>query len=236
MKKRNVWILNLICLLTVKGHLFASHLVDAVEEKTLNNIYEFYAGLSPQYCDIGEHMIHLKQLAVECPIVTEIGLGHVISTWGLLQGLSENRSKNRSYTGIDIRYPPADNLLLAKELAEKNGISFGFRLGNDLYLDIEPTDLLFIDSMHTYSHLMYELEKFSPVVSKYIAMHDTSEPWGDLDDAEYVGDYSEYPESIDRNKRGLWNAVVDFLANHPEWALVERYTNCHGFTILKRVK
>ena len=31
--------------------------------------------------------------------------------------------------------------------------------------------------MHTYCHLSYELDTFSPKVRKYIAMHDTSEPW-----------------------------------------------------------
>lgn len=66
-------------------------------------------------------------------------------------------------------------------------------------------------------------------------MHDTSAPWGDRDDTEYHGDYSEYPASFDRNKRGLWPAVEDFLANHKEWKLLERRFNNHGLTILERV-
>jgi len=95
--------------------------------------------------------------------------------------------------------------------------------------------LLFIDSLHTYCHLTYELEKFSPKVSKYIAMHDTS--WDPtIDDPAYYGDYSEYPPEYDRTKRGLWPAVVDFLKRHPEWTLHERRLNNYGFTILKRVQ
>jgi hypothetical protein len=66
-------------------------------------------------------------------------------------------------------------------------------------------------------------------------MHDTSEPFGDRDDNEYYGDYSEYPTHIDRSKRGLWPAVEDFLKKHPEWTVHERYYNNHGFTVLKRV-
>jgi len=68
-------------------------------------------------------------------------------------------------------------------------------------------------------------------------MHDTSEPWGNSDEPNTSPTNDlDYPASIDRNKRGLWQAVVDFLARHPEWELHERHLNNHGFTILKRVK
>jgi len=67
-------------------------------------------------------------------------------------------------------------------------------------------------------------------------MHDTSDPWGTIDDfQQYSGDYSEYPPEIDRTKRGLWAAVEDFLVRHPEWKLRERRLNCHGLTTLERI-
>ena len=217
--------------LPVYGSLFSGR----IQEPNLSNIYNFYAGLSVAECDIGEHMPVLRQLSKECPSVVEIGLGLIISTWGLLEGLSENSAIHRSYLGIDIALPPGYDLQLAKQQAEKNNIQFRFQRINDLHLtSLEPTDLLFIDSMHTYCHLTYELETFSPYVRKYIALHDTSEPWGDKDDNEYIGNYAEYPSHYDRSKRGLWPAVVDFLGRHPEWELQERRLNCHGFTVLKR--
>lgn len=233
--KRNV-ILFFAWIFSLAVPSYASHLLDTIRNPTLERVYAYYASLTPLECDIGEHMHVLKRLAMECPIVTEIGLGNVVSTWALLQGLVKNPAEKRSYTGIDIRFPPIDNMLLAQKLAEDKGIIFSFRLGNDLRIEMLPTDLLFIDSMHTYCHLTYELETFSPYVRKYIAMHDTSEPWGDRDDHEYVGDYSEYPPHYNRFKRGLWAAVEDFLKTHPEWTLHERRLNCHGFTILKRVE
>jgi hypothetical protein len=149
--------------------------------------------------------------------------------------LAENISKNRSYIGIDIRRPPEGNLQSAQRCAEGVGISFRFWQANDMEIDLEPAEMLFIDSLHTYCHLTYELEAFSSKISKYIAMHDTSDHWSTHDDDQYHGDYSEYPPSIDRTKRGLWMAVEDFLANHPEWQLYERRMNNYGFTILKRV-
>ena len=186
--------------------------------------------------DINEHVPVLRALAKECSSVVEIGLRTMVSSWGILQGLSENPSSYRSYLGIDINSPPPRILHAAKKLAELNELSFDFWQANDMDIDIEPAEMLFIDSLHTYAHLTYELEKFSPKISKYIAMHDTSAPWGNRDDDEYLGNFSEYPLEYDREKRGLWPAVEDFLQRHPEWVLNQRLLNNHGFTILKRVR
>lgn len=185
--------------------------------------------------DINEHVQTLRSLAKECSSVVEIGLREMISSWGILQGLSESQSASASYLGIDIHSPSLVTLNLAKQLAEGNNIAFTFLQANDMDIDIETADMLFIDSLHTYCHLTYELEKFSSKITKYIAMHDTSDPWGHADDHSYSGNYSEYPEEYDRTKRGLWPAVEDFLKRHPEWVLFKRYLNNHGFTILKRM-
>lgn len=212
---------------------FTLNIATALGESELKFQYDWHCTHSS---DIVEHIPILKKLAQECSSVTEIGLRDMNSTWGILQGLSENSKNERLYTGIDLDQPPSKIFNLAQRLARENGIDFRFIQANDMEIDIEPTDLLFIDSMHTYCHLTYELEKFSSKALKYIAMHDTDEPWGFIDDfQQYFGDRSEYPVGIDRNKRGLWRAVVDFLEKHPEWALHERRLNSHGFTILKRV-
>lgn len=224
--------------LFVLAALWISPCFSSIRERapalSLETIYSYYSSLPAVHSDIGEHLYLLKNLAEDCPHVTEIGVRYVVSTWALLQGLTQNPSSLRHYVGIDIA-TPSEDYALAKQLALDNGIAFSFIKGDDLYLDIEPTDLLFIDSLHTYCHLTSELEKFSPRVKKYIALHDTSEPWGDRDDTDYHGNYTEYPSHYDRSKRGLWPAVEDFLNTHPEWVLHERHFNCHGFTILRRV-
>jgi hypothetical protein len=185
--------------------------------------------------DINEHLFVLRSLAKECSSVVEIGLRTMVSSWGILMGLSESQSASRSYLGIDIAPPPVGILHIASRLAEANGISFNFVQANDMDIDIAPTEMLFIDSLHTYCHLTYELEKFSSKVSKYIAMHDTSDPWGNKNDGSYHGNYSEYPRTYNCAKQGLWPAVEDFLQRHPEWILYHRSFNNHGFTILKRL-
>ncbi len=213
------------------GMIIFTEKAEASQEPILVEMYDLHCATSS---DINEHLPVLRSLAMECSSVTEIGVRSIVSTWGILQGLSENSSLERKYLGIDLQYPDQGRLQLAKKLAEDNGINFSFWAANDMEIEIEPVDMLFIDSLHTYCHLTNELEMFSPVVRKYLCFHDTSEPWGDRDDDQYRGDYSEYPTSFDCTKRGLWAAVSDFLDRHPEWSLVERRTNNHGFTILKR--
>jgi hypothetical protein len=198
----------------------------------LNHQYEL-ASRTPS--DINEHLCELRSLAQECSSVVEIGLRTMVSSWGILMGLSESRSVTRSYLGIDIESPPVHVFRLVSQLAQANNILFNILKANDMDIDIVPTEMLFIDSLHTYCHLTYELEKFSPQVRKYIAVHDTSAPWGNMDEPAYRGDFSEYPLEYDRTKRGLWPAVEDFLERHPEWILLNRYHNNHGFTILKRI-
>jgi len=186
------------------------------------------------YSDIYEHMPVLRELSKECSSVVEIGLRTCVSTWGIIKGLSESSAKDRSYLGIDEVMPPIQTMNLLKKLSLGHGMRFDFWEVNDMTVDIPPTDMLFIDSLHTYCHMTYELEKFSHNVRKIICMHDTSEPWGEVNDNAYHGDYSEYPADIDRTKSGLWPAVQDFLTRHPEWVLAERRLNNHGFTVLRR--
>ncbi len=182
--------------------------------------------------DINEHLPLLEEIAKECESAIEIGVREAVSSWGVLKGLAENGKERKEYLGIDLNYP--SELLLLMSTAEANGITFDFWKANDMEIEIPETDFLFIDSLHTYCHLTYELETFASKVKKYIAMHDTSDPWGNLDDECYTGNYSEYPEHINRTKKGLWPAVIDFLKNHPEWKLKTRQYNNHGFTILER--
>jgi hypothetical protein len=70
-------------------------------------------------------------------------------------------------------------------------------------------------------------------------MHDTSI---DAEDGESIrrgwdtakqAEESGYPE--EEIRKGLWPAILEFLDNHPEWILKERFTNCYGLTILERV-
>jgi hypothetical protein len=226
---------NMSKLLTILcGCLLTTSQIHSLEPNSTEELSFKYHLHCTQYSDMKDHVPVLRNLSKECASVVEIGIRSMVSTWGVLQGLSESSKKHRSYLGIDLNYPPLEALNKARKISEDLGIAFEFWKANDMDVEIPVCDMLFIDSLHTYYHLTYELEKFSPQVTRYIALHDTSWPWGNMDEP-YTGDYSEYPEVYSRNKKGLWPAVQDFLINHPEWALLERKTNCHGFTILERI-
>lgn len=206
------------------------------ELSPLDELHAKYQLCCERKSDINEHLPILRSLARDCVSVTEIGIRGMVSTWAILLGLAERDSLDeRLYLGIDIAAPPQKSFISAEKLAERCGISYNFWKANDMDIKIPSVDMLFIDSLHTYCHLTYELETFAASVNKYILMHDTSAPWGNRNDHLYKGNYSEYPEHYDRSKKGLWPAVEDFLETHPEWKLLKRYENCHGLTILERV-
>lgn len=219
-------LLIIIALASLQGNLHSN------PQEELTKIYNYHCQ-TPS--DIYQHIPVLKELAQQCSSVIEIGIRYMVSSWGIFEGLAHSPFPNRSYLGIDLAFPPKESFDQAKSLAEQNGITFNFLQANDMDIELEQADMLFIDSLHTYCHLTYELETFSPKIRKFITMHDTSAPWGNQDDDQYTGDYSEYPAQYDRYKRGLWPAVEDFLKRHPEWTLQERRLNNHGFTILRRV-
>lgn len=222
-------------IITLVCSIFIFYIPSAHALRPSSALKKYYDASCQTPSDIFEHLPHLRNLASECSSAVEIGVRDIVSTWSILQGLSENKSGSASYIGIDLISPSKDKLNHAERLAKYCGIEFYFMEQNSLFAEIPYTDLLFIDSLHTYAHLTTELERYADKIGKYIALHDTSAPWGEKDEA-YHGDYSEYPSTIDLTKQGLWTAVLDFLDKHPEWDLDACYLNNHGFTILKRIK
>jgi hypothetical protein len=39
---------------------------------------------------------------------------------------------------------------------------------------------------------------------------------------------------VEEIRKGLWPAVAEFLENHPEWSLRERFVNNNGLTVLEK--
>ena len=94
---------------------------------------------------------------------------------------------------------------------------FECKLGNTLEIEIEPTDLLFIDTLHTYDQLIKELELHGNKSKKFIIIHDTETFGGN------------------KKKKGLEHAYKEFLTNNENWSLLEHFANNNGLTVLKRV-
>jgi len=95
---------------------------------------------------------------------------------------------------------------------------FVFHEADVLHVEIEATDLLFIDTFHVYEQLQEELRLHAGKVHKYIVLHDTTT----------FGLYGEAP-----GHAGLWPVVEEFL-KEGAFRLKERYENNHGLTVLER--
>ena len=96
--------------------------------------------------DIHEHLPTLKRYAEECDHITEMGVRWVVSTYALLMG------KPKKLISYDIN--PIDSNVIQEMV--KNDTDFEFRVANTLNLEIEETDLLFLDTWHAYDQLKAE--------------------------------------------------------------------------------
>ncbi len=163
--------------------------------------------------DINEHLPTLKKYAEECDHITEMGVRWIVSTYALLMGKPKRMI---SYDINEIVWQPILDIV-------KYDTDFEFRIANTLDLEIEETDLLFIDTLHNYNQLKGELTLHGNKSRKYIIFHDTTT-------FEWTGE--SYEGKV--GELGLWPAIAEFLEENKNWELHERFTNNNGLTILKR--
>lgn len=171
-----------------------------------------FAAAQARPSDINEHLETLRDYARQCSHVTEFGVRGGVSTTALI---AAHPQKLRCY---DIRREPTVARRLG-ELAIAEGIDFAFLEQDVRQADIEPTDLLFIDTWHTYDQLRAELRRHASQVRKTILLHDTV----------------TFGASGEGGGRGLWPAIAEFLQDHAEWRIQEVKVNNNGLTVLTRI-
>jgi hypothetical protein len=175
--------------------------------------------------DINEHFPAILKYGSECDHITEMGVRGINSTWGWL---ATNPKKLVLY---DIQDPSTfgGQLQDVSDTANHIGTEFEFHLANVLDVEIEETDLLFIDTWHSYKQLTAELKLHASKVQKYICFHDTTS-YATVDENSYEAWGNEWKsEGI-----GIWKAIEEFLENNSDWELEHRFTNNNGFTIIRR--
>ena len=169
-----------------------------------------YERARSQPSDIQAHLPVLHKFASSVRHVTEFGVRTGNSTTALLHAGPDR------LIGYDVFRQPEVALLEAA--ARHEGLTFRFMLQDIRGLpDIEPTDLLLLDSVHTHEQVAFEL-RFAPRVSRYIMLHDT----------ETFGDVGE------NGGPGIWPAVAEFLRSSPDWELLQHDPRENGLTILRR--
>ena len=186
--------------------------------------------------DINEHLPVLLSYTKQCSSVVECGVRSAVSSWAFGFGLMG--TPNNQYTLIDVHKGETIDDFLTTCLA--SGVNARFETGSDLECPLVNTDLLFIDTWHVYGHLKRELARWHASVAKFIILHDTTvdEVYGET--LRMGGDPIEQSTSsgipVEEITRGLWPAVEEFLAEHPEWVIGLRLRNNNGLTVLTRVK
>lgn len=177
--------------------------------------------------DINEHFPAIIEYGQQCDHITEMGVRGIISTWGWL---ATNPKKLVAY---DIQDPSTwgSSLQDVRDTAQSIGTEFEFHLANVLEVEIEETDLLFLDTWHSYKQLKAELVLHVSKVQKYICFHDTTS-YADHDETSY----EVWGDDWKAEGIGIWKAIEEFLESNPEWELEKRFTNNNGFTIIKKIK
>ncbi len=158
--------------------------------------------------DINEHLPTLKYYADECDHVTEFGVRTGVSTWAWL---ASKAATIRSYDIMDVSPYIATHFQAAKE--KEKDFTFKQISTLDTSLIIEPTDLLFVDTDHTYDQCSKELKQHANKVKKYIIFHDT----------------------VLFGPNELLKAIDEFIKDNPNWVRHEVYSNNNGLTVLKKI-
>ena len=161
--------------------------------------------------DINQNLPVLYELAKECETIVEMGVRTGVSTRAFL-------NTDASLLSIDIKKNTTVEKLFA--LADPSGKSCQYMIGDVLKIEIPETDLLFIDTLHTYKQLTQELKLHGNKAKKYLIFHDT----------HTFGVSGE--NGID--KKGLMPAIIEFVIANPHWNFYVHKTNNNGLTVLKR--
>ena len=169
---------------------------------------------------------------MHCKTVVECGVRKVVSSYAFAAGLPED--------GKLIMIDPERSKQVDEFLAIEPRASFVHE--SDLKCPLVETDMLFIDTWHVYGQLKRELAYWHAHARKYIVMHDTTVDgeYGEavrwkVEQDKLLEESSKTGIPVEEMTIGIWPAVVEFLASHPEWVLAARYYNNHGLTVLMRV-
>jgi len=156
----------------------------------------------PEYMLVHEE---IRERIKGCDSYTELGVNQGAT---LAIAILENIKTIRAY---DIRLMPYNK---AKHLFEahtaNNSINYNVTETDTLQCILDPVDVLYIDTLHHYDHLIKELVLHGSKVKKYIIFHDT---------------YAQ---------PGLKKAVKEYVTTNKEWTIVTECDINVGFMTIER--
>ena len=191
----------------------------------LQEVFKILCVNNGQNVDIFEHIPTLRNYAEQCNHVTEFGVRWVVSTWALLAGkpaiLRSYDKWHPSHFGNEYK----GRIERVERVAKENDVDYKFIVGDTLKISIDETDLLFIDTLHTYMQLKGELALHASKVNKYIILHDTT---------AYAHRGMGPELGGDNVPKGLWDASIEFMAQNPQWKVKQLFQNNSGMAVLEK--
>jgi hypothetical protein len=177
------------------------------EEAPVEKVFEIVANVKR---DLDEHLEFLRDLASDCNHITEISkrkesfVAFAASKPKTL--ISHNLEPHSLMDYLGLILPDTNIVRTSYDTTEVE--------------EIEKTDLLFIDTRHTYDTMTDELRKHSSSVKRYIVCRGTSTSG----------------ERGEDGRRGIMVALRDFMDQNPEWSVITHRTNQYGMTVIGRLK
>lgn len=188
----------------------------------INELKQYVDKLYSTPSDINEHLKTLASYAAKSESIVEFGVRGIVSTWALLSG------QPKKMTSYDIVHPSqlGSDIEIVYQTAKNIGVDYKFILGDTLKINIEESDLLFIDTLHCYNQLRQELANHSNKISQYIIFHDTVS----------FGLRDERGSDCGCDGKGLLLAIKEFLEKNSEWYILENIKNNNGLMVLSKKK
>lgn len=179
----------------------------------MSAIEKYFEDAKNTKSDINEHLGVLRSYASLCSTVTEFGARWGVSTLAFLA------AKPKRLISYDLEIYPRLTELQNMAKIEIPETEFIFRDASTLFEEIEPCDLLFLDTYHVYEQVLLELIFHAKKVKKFIIFHDTVA-------FKEVGQTKGYG--------GIWKAIEGFLTYNPEWVMIDHRENNNGLTVLAK--
>lgn len=178
-----------------------------------NNPIGFKGVSSVNKSDISAHLPLLKYFASQCNHITEFGMREGNSTAAFIMGLNSVHKKLVSYDFMRHKIHHMgifQNLPCQWEFRQMDIVSPGW--------EIDYTDFLFVDDLHTYAQVRDELKQHGHKVKTYLGFHDT---------------WSQGVTSLDRGgEEGIVRAIEEYTYN--KFTLIYETLFNHGLRIYKR--
>jgi predicted O-methyltransferase YrrM len=172
-------------------------LYQGFKQKTLPNINWHMTG------DMSSRMDFIQLMFKGVKTITELGTFQGCSTSAWL------KLEPKKLLTVDInRYLDEE---IFKQAAKEINVDFKYIIQDDLTINLDPCELLFIDTSHVEEHTYLELQRHSDKATQYIVFHDIVEP-----------------------RFGTMPGIRRWWKNNPQW--IEKYKDLNecGFLVLQK--